>query len=665
MPPPEKLLDAVKSGCIVSGWNVTFEWYVWNNIGVKRYGWPPLPIEQTECSMARAKRFSIPASLKNASLYLGTAEKLSDGKRLIQKLTRPHTPTKNREDYRWTPVTAPEDFKQFYFYCMQDVVSEFETQMRIPILSGSELDIWKTDQRINARGVQVDMETLDSALLILEQAEKKYNAELCDLTKGEVPTVGSVGKFIQWLATKGVYVNSIDKDSVAELLQDKRLNTEAYRALEIRSLLGNSNIKKLRTIKLQVSEDGRLRDSYKYCGADRTGRWSSGGAQLQNLTAKGPAAARCNNCNTIHGGNALTPGCPRCGNFLDIDHLKEWTPEAVSQAVEDIRNKSLDYIEVVWGDPINCLTGVIRGLFIPDKGHRFICVDYSAIEAVVLACLSRCQWRIDVFNGHGKIYEMSASKITGTPMRVYEEYKAEHGVDHPDRKKIGKVAELASGFQGWVGAWQAFGAEMDEASIKEAILAWRAASPEIVEFWGGQYKWCGPGKWDYIAELHGVEGAAIQALLSPGQCFGHNDISYGLFDGTLYCRLPSGRFLHYHNARLIDGCDPLNRGPSFRILYDGVVRNAAGWGTLETYGGKLTENICQAVARDIQAPALVRCEAAGYKTVMHTHDEICAEVPENTGSIDEIASIMCERPAWAMDWPIKAAGWEGYRYRKD
>lgn len=685
-PNPLPLLEHIRGGGLIEGWNVTFEFWIWNMIGVRRYGWPPLSITQCRCAMAKSRRHSLPGALGNAAKVLGTPLKDPAGNRLLQKLTRPHTPTKNRKAHRWTPQTAWDDFMALYRYCGQDTVAEDNASAHIPDLTPYELGAWLTDQTINARGVQVDTATLDAALDILGQTERRYTLELAQLTQGAVGSVSEVAKFGAWLATDktGVFVNGefyedegryqlsdMQKDTITDALDDKHLPPQARRALEIRDTLGAANVKKLRTLKLQVSSDGRLRNQYMYCGADRTGRASAGGVQLQNITAKGPKTNRCGCCGKIYGRDIKESACPRCGNFVDLEELPEWTIEAVEQAIEDIALRDLDHIERIWGDPIALLCGCLRGLFIAREGHKLICCDFSAIEAVAAACLARCQWRIEVFSGHGKIYEQSAANATGISFEEILEYKKANGMHHPARKTIGKVRELAGGYGGWIGAWKNFGADkfMTDEEIKADVLKWRDESPEIVEMWGGQFRWCGPGKWDYRPELFGLEGAAINAILHPGQCFSHIDITYGVKDDILFCRLPSGRYLHYHRPRLVDGVDKLKRGPCYQITFEGYNSNSQkgpiGWHRMETYGGRMYENVVQAVAADIQFEALKRCEAHGYPIVMHTHDEGSAEVPLSFGSVEEMAAIMSERPAWALWWPLRAAGWEHKRYQKD
>lgn len=682
-PLPRDLIAHIANGGEVEAFNFTFEWWIWNVVCVRDWGFPPMQFEQGFCVMAKARRNGLPGSLANVAKALGTVDKDKKGKQLIQKLCRPHKPTKKRTAFRWTPATAWEDFVGIYGYCDNDVLTEDEANARIPDLTDSERATWLVDQYVNARGVQVDIAALDAMLEKLEQAERKFTMELVQLTQGAVASVSEVAKFLEWLASKGVQLPDMKAETIEEALQWQGLASEVRRALEIRECLSSANVKKLRKVKHQVSSDGRLRNQYMYCGADQTGRWSSAAAddnasnsQLQNITAKGPKSQECQECGRITGLDhqawvmGTQGGCPNCGGTL-WKKCPEWTVEAVEFAVQDLITLDLDQTIALWGDPIALMCGCLRGMFVSAPGKDLICADFSAIEAVVLACLSRCQWRIDVFNDHGKIYEMSASKITGTPFEEYMEYKRVNKMHHPDRKKIGKVAELASGYGGWIGAWKAFGADEHFSSdneIKEKVIGWRDASPEIVEFWGGQHRQVGPKPWDSVPELFGLEGAAIAAIQNPGQYYQVLDITFACYENILYCRLPSGRFLHYHEPILVP-CEDHFRRPSLKITFMGNNTNTAkgpkGWQRLETYGGRLCENIVQAVSADIQAEAMKRAEAANYPVVMHTHDELTTEVPEGWGSVEELCAIMSQRPEWASWWPIKAAGWRHKRYQKD
>lgn len=675
-PLPVDLLNHIANGGEISAFNFTFEWYIWNMVCTRRYGFPPMQLEQGHCSMAKARRYSLPGKLATLAKVLGTPQKDQDGGRLLNKLSRPVSATSKRKQPRWTIATAYDDYMRLFSYCHDDTVAEDGATALIPELTEQERAVWLLDQRINARGVQVDTEALACCLKLLETMHDAYTIQLVKITQGRVGSVSETAKFLEWLASCGAHLPDLRAETVTEWLESDRLPQDARAALQIRAILGGANVKKLPTLMRQVSSDGRLRDQYMYCGADRTGRFSAGGVQLQNLTAKGPKTKSCNNCGrAVHiDFNGIGPvgGCPACGD-INFTKNEEWTVDAVEDALHDIKTCSLQDIVTIWGNPAEMLAGCLRGLFVAKQGHDLICADFSAIEAVAAACLARCQWRIDTFAAGECIYTSSASKITGTPLEVYKRYKAENGGHHPDRKKIGKIAELASGYGGWVGAWKNFGADkvMEDDEIKANVLRWREESPEIVEMWGGQFRWCGPGKWDYRPELFGLEGAFIAAVLNPGQAYHVNDIAY-LYrkeEDVLFCRLPSGRMLHYHRPRLLEGSDKLKRGPSYKLTFEGYNSNPTkgpvGWVRMETYGGSLFENVVQAVSADIQTEAMLRVERAGYTIVMHTHDEVCTEVPEAFGSVEELCSIMSQRPSWAQWWPIRAAGWRHKRYQKD
>ncbi len=677
-PAPVDLLAHVANGGDIEAFNSTFEFFIWNFVCVRKYGWPPLAIEQCYCVMSMSRRWGLPGSLKNAAKAVGAVDKDESGGKLIQKLCRPQSMTKTRRYVRHTIANAVEDHMGMFRYCEQDVATEDDLKSRIPDLTSYERAVWLEDQRINMRGVLVDGEALDACLRLQQDTAVYYTAELRQITNGEIQSPGEVAKIQAWLGQRGVKLFDLTSESVDEAIKGigERLDlADCRRVLEIRQTLSSANVKKLAKLRHQLNSDNRLRNQYMYCGAERTGRWSSSAAddnasnsQLQNITAKGPASRECEACGRIFG--AHLTDCPECGSFMCHDR-DDWTVDAVEYAINDIKRLPFAHVQHLWGNPIDLLCGCLRGLFIAKPDHDFICCDFSAVEAVALACLARCQWRIDVFRTHGKIYEMSASKITGVPFEEMMRYKKETGQHHPTRKKIGKVAELASGYGGWVGAWCAFGADafMNEDEIKKNVLAWRAESPEIVEFWGGQFRQTGPRLSDGHPEYFGLEGAAVQAVLYPGQQFWANDISYGVHDGVLYCRLPSGRLLAYHDPKLVEMPGKWGKPASYSLTFMGFNSNpkngARGWIRMETYGGRLCENVTQAVCADIQAEAILRAADAGYPTVMHTHDELCTEVPEAFGSVDELCTIISQPPEWANWWPLKAAGWRHKRYQKD
>jgi DNA polymerase len=360
----------------------------------------------------------------------------------------------------------------------------------------------------------------------------------------------------------------------------------------------------------------------------------------------------------------------------------QWNPAAFTDAFEVINTGSLAFVEMVFGDACQLVIGCLRALFVAAPGHDLMASDFSAIEGVVTAALAGEEWRLDVFRRGEDIYLESASRITGIAVEVYKEHKRRTGKHHPHRQPFGKVAELSSGYGGWIGAWLQFGADefFTEAEIKTHVLAWRAASPWIVELWGGQVRldksreWS--DRWTFKPEYFGLEGMAIQAVLNPGRSFTYRaphplaqPITYLMRGDVLYCILPSGRALTYHAPRIRAGSQGLYKD-GVTLSYEGWNTNPKnggfGWVRMDTYGGKLTENVVQAVARDILAFAIINLMRAGYPVVLHVHDEIVAEIIKTFGTVEEFETIMARMPVWAQGWPLRAAGgWRGWRYRKD
>jgi DNA polymerase len=408
----------------------------------------------------------------------------------------------------------------------------------------------------------------------------------------------------------------------------------------------------------QASRDDRLRNLIVHHGA-RTGRPTGEGPQPLNLPKAGPKLVWCGACQRPHKPNV--DACPWCSvPCPPIERKGRWSWEMVDHVLEIMAYRSLGLIEWFFGDALLAISGCIRGLFVAADGHDLLASDYSAIEAVVSAALASEQWRLDVFASKTDIYLAGASKITGIPVAVYLAYFAEHGENHPDRQKIGKVSELACGFGGWINSYIAFGSKEHDDVIKGQILAWRAASPNIVEMWGGQKRgWNSP-------ELYGIEGAVIRAIQHPGLVTACRDLTFLVQDDILRMYLPSGREIKYHEPRLT----PSDRRPgeqsiSYMTWNSNPKYGALGWVRMNTWGSRIFENAVQAVAHDILRFAIINLRAADYPTVLHVYDEIVVEVPEGLGSLDEVERIMMRLPAWAQGWPIWATGgWRGKRYRK-
>lgn len=707
---PHDLFDHVRRGGILEAWNSSFEWRIWNFVCTRRYGWPSLQRASLRCAMAKARAFSLPGALGNAGSVLDLQYKKDpEGDRLLKKFSIPRNPTAKDKRKRIRPSEDADDGPRLYAYNERDIVTEAEASSRTPDLNADELQYWLLDQEINHRGVQMDRAGISNCCAIVNQALAKYNRELQALTGGTVQSASEIAKLTGWLGAQGVHMESLGAEVVEERLDLDRksrkaalkavfdgdaaalktakrfvLPNHARRALELRELIGSAAVKKVFTMANMLSMFGRLHDLFTYYGA-RTGRTTGNDAQPTNLPNSGPEVHCCANGPCGRHFRADTRACPWCQMPVAPGRKPvEWGARAVEDALLIIGSRALEVVEHYFGDAMAAVSGCLRGLFIAAPGKDLICSDYSSIEAVVLAMIAGEQWRIDVFRTHGKIYEMSAAKIAGIPFNDFMKHAgytdeelaapdwylrkpATPGSHHPLRKKVGKVGELASGYQGGVGSWVAFGADefMSEEEMATAVKAWRAASPMIVGFWGGQQRRTHAG---WVDELHGVEGMFIAACLNPGVQYEFRGFKFLCRDDVLYLTLLSGRHMAYHRPRL--EANTKGWGGAYQISYEGWNSNPkngpTGWIRMRTWGGRLTENIVQATARDIQWHGMLALSRAGYDIVLHVYDEDIAEVPEGFGSVAEFEAIMSTMPTWAANWPIRAnGGWRGKRYRKD
>lgn len=688
-PPPRELLDYLTAGGKLESHNAGFERKLWNHVLSARHGWPALDVSQQSCSMAKARAHGLPGALGNLQRVLGGEQKDPEGARLIDKFSKPRHPTKTDPRLRVLPTDDPVDFAKFCDYCDQDIAAEADASSRVPDLTPEEREWWEIDQRVNDLGVAVDLPAIHAGIAIMEEALARGDAEIQQLTGGQVARVSEGAKLLAWLSDScGVTVHNLEADTVdAQLAVLGALATPtpgeqmALRALQVRRACASASVKKLYQMRNCVTDEGRLHDLFNYHAA-RTGRDTANGAQPQNLPNSGPDVRRCSNpiCDR-HFRPSLTT-CPWCGESAAATRVQEWSADAAEDCISVIKTSNLDVLEHMFGEPLAALSACLRGMFVAGPGRTFYSSDYSAIEAVVLAMLAGERWRIDLFEAGGKLYEASGARITGDSYEALLEHKQRTGSHHPTRQK-GKVAELALGYGGWLGALAAFGAGewMTDEEMKSTIIAWRDANPAIVEFWGGQYRgkpWDEPRQVEYF----GLEGAAIQAVLYPGREFSAGQrevqlagrpyltpaITYRVVGDVLYCTLPSGRRIAYHEPRLRTN-ERDKWGQSYALSFMGWNSNpkkgAMGWTRMDLYGGLLCENVCQAVARDVLRDAVVRLWLAGYWTVLRVHDEIVAEVPEGFGSLEEFEQIMGTMPAWATGWPIRATGgWQGRRYRK-
>lgn len=550
-------------------------------------------------------------------------------------------------DLRWTPFTASEDFALFYEYNKQDVRAELEASSRIPDLTDHELAIWRFDLAANMRGMQIATNDVENCIAVMEQCFAKYNAELKWLTSGAVENYTEVAATLRWLsATFGIWLENLDEDTVEEFLKKTDAPAAALRVVRIRQMLGFGSVKKLYAFRAQTGNDGRLRDQYVFYGA-HTGLWNGRGVQPANLYK---------------------------GIFS-----KPWEAE---DALRIISYRSMDLVEQVYGahtkwkaDALEVVASCLRSLIIAAPGHRLMSADFSSIQAVVTAALAGEEWRLEVFRTHGQMYYMQAAMLTGNTLQFYLDWKkANGGKHHEHRQNFGKIPVLSGDFGAWIPGWKKFGADKlgDDDYIKGLILQLRASIPNTVEMWGGQTR--NKFRHNERKEYYGLEGAAFQAVLNPGTCYGYRQVRYEMFEDALYSCGPSGTFMQYHAPRLDRSSRPHARPHELELTYEGWNSNAQkgkpGWRRMGLYGGVLTQNIVSHEAREVQAEALLRLDAHGYPCVMHTHDENVVEVPHGYGSLEHYTELMRILPDWAKEmdgkpWPIKVPdAWEQQRYGK-
>lgn len=555
-----------------------------------------IPPESWHCSAVQAAMLALPRSLEDVGRVLGLDEqKMKEGKELIRYFCVPCKPTKaNGGRTRNLPCHAPEKWELFKTYCKRDVEVEKAIRRKLhnfPIPE-SEMELYRLDQRINDRGVLVDMGLVKQAIACERLHKEVVTKRAYELTGLENPN--SVVQLKGWLGDMGMEAESLSKKAVAEMIAET--DGEVEELLRLRLLMAKTSVKKYEAMERSVCSDGRVHGLLQFYGANRTGRFAGRLVQIQNLPQ---------------------------------NHLPD-----LELARELVKQGRFEDIELLYDSTPNVLSELIRTAFIPKPGCRFVVADFSAIEARVLAWLSGEQWRLDVFTSHGKIYEASASSMFHVPMEEITK-------GSPLRQK-GKLAELGLGFGGASGALISMGAldmGLTEEELPPLVAAWRKANPHITQFW-----------WD-------VDAAAIKAVTEK-QRTKVGRIIFEYRSGILFITLPSGRKLSYVKPRMA-----VNKFGRDGLTYEGISENKK-WSRIETYGPKLVENIVQGTARDLLAEAMLRVEKKGYPIVMHCHDEIIAEVPEGTGSVDEMCEIMAVQPKWAEGLPLRADGYSCSFYQK-
>lgn len=589
---PEEVMDLLMDDSVIkTAFNAAFE-----RTCINRYFGISLPPEVWRCTAVQSAILALPLSLEGVGEALSLdKKKMSEGKELIRFFCMPCKATKaNGGRTRNLPSDAPEKWEQFKTYCKRDVDVEMQIRKKLknyPIPDREQV-LYCMDQRINDRGIRVDTQMVGQAIacdLLYKEAAAKRAYELSGL---ENPN--SVSQLKGWLSDKGIEVDSLAKDTVTELVG--KTEGEVSELLKIRLAMSKTSVKKYEAIERAVC-DGRVHGLLQFYGANRTGRWA--------------------------------------GRLVQIHNLPQNHMEDLELARSLVKEGRFDLVELLYPSTPEVLSELIRTAFVAKPRCRFIISDFSAIEARVLAWMSGEAWRLRVFSTHGKIYEASASAMFGVPIE-------EIGKTSPLRQK-GKIAELALGYGGSVGALVSMGATkmgLSEEELPDLVSQWRLANPHITEFW-----------WK-------VDAAAFKAVKE--RCTVQMDrLLFEYRGGILFIHLPSGRKLSYVKPRL-----ELNRFGREGITYEGIGESKK-WTRIETYGPKMVENIVQAVSRDILAEAMLRLEKAGFDIVMHVHDEVVLEVPEGVSSVEEVNELMAVNPSWTMGLPLKAAGFESAFYKKD
>ncbi len=589
---PQEIQSAILDSKVIKwAFNAQFE-----RVCLSKYFGVWLEPDSWRCTMVWSAYLGLPLSLEGAAIITGVdKKKLTEGKELIRYFSVPCKPTRSNDGRtRNLPEHAPDKWDRFKAYNLRDVEAELSIQAKLQKFPVPEEE-WQNyilDQQINDRGIQLDLELVSKAIQCDEKVREELTSRLKELTELENPN--SVAQMKKWLSENGLETDSLDKASVKELLKDAP--DHLSEVLELRQLLAKSSVKKYSAMENAVCADGRARGLLQFYGANRTGRFAGRLIQVQNLPQN---------------------------HLLDL-----------KQARCLVRGGHYEALELLYDSIPGVLSELIRTAFVPKKGYKFIVADFSAIEARVIAWLAGETWRNEVFATHGKIYEASASQMFRVPIEEITK-------GSPLRQK-GKIAELALGYGGSVGALKAMGAldmGLTEEELKPLVYAWRNSNPNIVRLW-----------WD-------VDRAVKEAVTERCRTETHR-ISFEYRSGMLLIRLPSGRQLTYVKPRI-----GINSFGSESVTYEGI-GGTKKWERIESYGPKFVENIVQALSRDILCYSMRKLDEKDFDIVMHVHDEVVLEVPIEI-SVQDICALMGHTPPWAQELLLRADGFDCNFYKKD
>ena len=613
---PEKLKeDILDENIIKTAFNANFE-----RVCLSKYFNTYLSPKMFRCTQVHALYLGLPHGLENVAKSLRLKEhKLEEGKSLIRFFNKRENLdllTSNNENIKKGEVL--KKYEEFKKYCINDVrversIRKILEKVKLP---ESEQKLWQLDQEINDRGVLVDSKLLNNAIYYDNYFKNILIEKLKTITNINNPKSNNQMK--DYLNSLGLNVNSLSKESVESLLNSDEVKKNPHyekikEVLHLRKMLNKTSTKKYESMKRCMCDDERIRGLFQFYGANRTGRWAGRLVQVQNLPQN-----KINNLEQVR-------------EKIRNDIIKDFP----SRKKEFNKNLNLNLYKDE--NLSSLLSQLIRTTFIPKKNHRFIIADFSAIEARIIAYLSNEKWRIDVFNTHGKIYEASASKMFKVDINEITK--------ESELRQKGKIAELALGYQGGVGALVSMGAynmNLCESELIEIVKAFRSSNPNIVKLWNNAQK------------------AFIEAVKNKSVVHIDKNISFIYEGNILFIKLPSGRRLSYIRPK-IDYDNIFNK---YIITYEGIDPTTKKSKRLTTYGGKLVENIVQAIARDVLGEAMMNLKNHGFNIVMHVHDEIVLEVEDKISSIEEICEIMCKENKYLKGLKLKADGFESKYYKK-
>ena len=604
-PIPDEFLEAFNDlHTLKVAHNAVFERVSFMRIGMRR------PIKEWFCTAVKAGYCGLPLSLDGVSKALDlTDKKLGTGKLLIKYFSCPCASTKvNGGRTRNYPEHAPKKWEMYKEYNKYDVLAEREIYKKLQDYSMPifEERMYELDQRINDKGVLIDKELAESAIYISEKYKDQLTARAKKLTGLDNPN--SVSQIRKWIEDEtGDTCSSLNKDVIPELLNRYKDNKNVIEMLKIRQKLSKTSVKKYTAmINCAMEQDHRVRGTFQFYGASRTGRWAGRLLQLQNMSKN---------------------------HEEDIDILREL-----------VKYRDIDTLEMIYDDISDILSQLVRTAIIAPEGFVFSVADFSAIEARVISWLANEEWRLDVFRGDGKIYEATGSKMFGVPISSITKGS--------ELRAKSKIAELALGYEGGVGAMVRMGGDkmgLTEASMKDIIRRWRFSNPKIVNMWG---------------ELDEAVRESVRYHRSvKATC---RNLLIKCNDDFLTIQLPSGRSLFYRQPTFREKKMPNGMSKNC-VCYKGVIQETKQWGYIDTYGGRITENVTQAIARDLLCNSMYNLYINGYLPVAHIHDEVIIEVEEKKAkeNYDRIVEIMSKPPRWAHDLPLRADGYTTPFYKKD